>query len=505
MLGFTRLNRIYLATIFLFFIVTVFGVERNITFAFTTNFRSQLTPIDSDSGSLGGSVRASRLIRDLRLRSDRFILLDGGNHFGGFQYSFGGGIPEVELMNLDRYDAMLLGAEELAMGEDYLDKWAHLARFPIVLSNLIAPPQCKICRHVVSYTTTERGGLIVGIFGILSPETPARPYGVVELEEDIIAVVRQTVDILDEKCDVIVLLSQLGPEDNISIASSICEIDLIISGEWHSYEDEPIVIRNERGCCTIIGCACERGAMLGILGSTWSESDELIDYRWSSQYLDEKISPDQNAFDIVESFTKSLPQPETLFVITSELDARDAILATGESNFGNLLTDALLHNHPEADVALVPAGSIFGDQIIPIGPVTDIDILDLLPYNEQTAILTIDGLTLSLILNKSVNFIGLIHGGFLQVGGVSIQIDTSHYSDGEPFSISEIFIMGKKLNPKAEYIIATTDFVADGGFGYSELEDITYKTGQPIAELLIDYLKDNVVIPRFEDRIRIAP
>jgi 5'-nucleotidase len=497
---------------------SVLGTEHSITFAFTTNFNSQSTPMEDDSGSTGGAARLSKAVRDLRLREDRFILLDTGDHFAGANYAAFDGAPGVESMNRMRYDAMLLGKEELAMGEERLDNIGRLARFPIVLSNIIAPPQCKTCRHVVQYTTTERSGIIVGVFGIL-PSKLAREGRVIdqiELEEDLYTTARQTVEILGEKCDIIVMLSQLDMEDNIMLAEGICDIDLIISSKSENCFGDPIEVTGEDGCNTPIFRTCGRGAMLGVILTKWNDIGIMTSYSWQPIAIDESISPDPEIYEIVAGYMDSLAPPETLETIETELDARYVILNSGESNAGNLVCDAIFKAYPDADMAILPAGTFFGDRIIPPGPLTDRDIRDMIPYGDRAVVVKISGAVLKKTLERAAFFLGGRFGGFLQIAGARVIIDKSKgiqtiEDDGTGIikkgnAVREFRVGLEKIESDREYTVVTSDFLARGGFGYPWMSDVRSERGRPIDDIVIDYLRgDGAKVPPFEDRILIIP
>ena len=486
-----------------------FAAEANITFAFTTNFYSQLEPMEGDSGSVGGAARLSKEIRELRLSEDRFILLDTGNHFAGYIYGRFGGRPDVDLMNLMHYDAMLLGEEEIAMGEELFDNWGHIARFPIVASNLVAPPQCKVCRHLVPYTTTERSGIIVGVFGLLPPELgrDGRVIDEIEVEDDLLAAARQTVDILLEKCDIIVMLSQLDIEDDISIAEQVCDIDLIVSSEWGDYRGEPMLIRGDEGCNTIIGCSDGRGAMLGVLRTSWDAAGIMVSHSWEPVAIDDRVSPDPVAYGIVEAYMDSLAPAETLASMASDLDARDILLCSGESNAGNLVCDAMLDAYPDADLALLSAGSIFGNRIIS-GSLTDRDIKDMLPYGEDAVVMSMTGAALKRCFERSASCIGDRFGCFLQIAGGRVVIDTSRTMqllDEGGSAVVECRIGSDEIDPEKEYTVVTGDFLARGGGGYFWMKGVPNRRGKPLSDIVVEYLRRGGAIPEFEDRIRIIP
>lgn len=491
--------------------------QDNITFAFTSNFQSQLEPIIEDGYEYGGAARMSSAIRNLRLTSDRFILLDTGNHFAGRFYREYRGIPEVELMNEFRYDAMMVGATELSMGEDFFDNWAKFARFPLILSDLIAPPQCKVCRHIISYTSIERVGLTVGIFALQSPEL--EEYGRlpdrIGVDQDYIAVAREMVSILNEKCDIIVLLSQLDIERNVKLADEVCEIDLIVVNSWAGYADQPMVIENETGCITIIGYAGNRGRKLGVIKTTWDELGNLEDFLWQPITLSDSIPLDPKVHEMVQAYAEK-EDAVSIGVTKVELDGREAVVNTAESNLGNLIADAAMSAFPGADIALIPGGSIYGNRIIEPGNITDVMIREILPYGEHAVLMEVEGEILEKIMERSVCNIENAFGGFMQLAGASIEVDTSRDAQCINIAVEEVEkeghrirsfrINGEKFDDDDTYSIVTTDFVSNGGFGYYWLAEKSHISGRKLSEIIIDYIsKNSPVSSQYEGRIVIEP
>jgi len=497
---------------------TLVVADNNITFAFTSNYFSRLEPIEENDTILGGAARLSSAIRNLRLTSDRFILMDTGNHFAGRFYREYRGEPEIELMNKFRYDAMAIGETELSMDEDILDNWARLARFQLLLSNAIVPPQCKICRHTVSYTVIDRVGLTVGVFALLPPELKlsGRIPDWVEIDKEYIFVAREMVSILTEKCDIVVVLSQLDIERNIQLANEVCEIDLIITSSWAGYEDEPIVIKSESGCITILGCGETRGTKLGVLKTTWDDLGNLLDFNWGPIKLDNSIALDPEIHATVKSYFGHDSKIRAIGRSSVELDGRDFVLRGAESNLGNLVADAMLDNFPNADIALFPGGSIWSDRIIEPGNITNLDIQELLPYDEDAVVVEVDGKTLNLILEHSVSNIDKSFGGFFQLSGAIVEFDTSRTpqefgaSLGEIISngsrVRKLIIGGEELNERKSYRVVTTDFIASGGYDYFWLEELEIVPGKELTQVVIDYIRINSPITvQFEDRIVIEP
>ena len=67
---------------------------------------------------------------------------------------------------------------------------------------------------------------------------------------------------------------------------------------------------------------------------------------------------------------------------TVELDARSAIGRRQETNVGNFITDAF-RAATRSDVGLMNGGSIRADEIIRPGPLTERDVLSILPFKNK--------------------------------------------------------------------------------------------------------------------------
>lgn len=493
----------------------------NITFAFTTDYRSQIfEQVDESSGDIiGGAARLGSVVKHLRLHSDRFIFLDSGNHFAGYLYNKFDGALEIELMNNFRYDAMALGPTELSISEDVFDSWARLARFPILLSNYTAPPQCKFCRHIQTYSIQERSGLIIGIFSLVAPNSYLTYHisPTIEIPSDPINDARAIVDVISEKCDIIVLLSHLDTETNMQIAREVCDIDLIICNQWGMLPDKPIEISESEGCKTVIAGIDERSSAIGVLNSSWDRNKQIVDYQWQSIALVDSIPLDGATHDIVETYRDKLPQPEIIGSTHVELDGRNAILRGSESNLGNLIADAMASYYPEADFALFPAGIIYGNSIIQPRPLTDIMIDELLPYNDKITLIELTGEELKRTLERSACCMDISYGGFLQFSKqIQIEIDTSkspqkidlteHKIVSKGSRVRKFLIDGSKIEDETTYKIASADFLSKGGYGYFWLQTPTFNTSITVAEVLKDYVRENSPITtQFEKRILVVP
>ena len=101
-------------------------------------------------------------LRDkLEKEGDGLLILDGGNFFQGSPVGLvDGGKSIIEWMNLIGYDAITLGPNDFALGENNILKLSELAEFPILSAN-------ANIKNTLPFIIKEIQGIDVGIIGIL--------------------------------------------------------------------------------------------------------------------------------------------------------------------------------------------------------------------------------------------------------------------------------------------------------------------------------------------------
>lgn len=118
---------------------------------------------------------------------------------------------------------------------------------------------------------------------------------------------------------------------------------------------------------------------------------------------------------------------ETLDVVigetATELDTRMFTSVSGETAFGNLLTDAM-REATGADIALFNSGGIRGDTIYPPGTrLTRKTVLNELPFGNKTVVLRLTGARVRGALENGVSRAPNGSGRFPQVLGLAFSFD----------------------------------------------------------------------------------
>jgi len=251
----------------------------------------------------GGLARRASAIQSTRTTSANVLLLDAGNALWNRRSPGDPAISKlmIEAMNLMGYDAMTIGDLDLQLGPEVLRERMAEASFPFLSANvtlagsgeLLAPP----------YVLRRFGAREVGIIGLTWDFGQQVPAGIGEqyilLEaEDVLA---RNVSELEEQTDIVIVLSNMGYEEDQHLSSLVPGIDLIVSSR--SRVPVPSGWRNEQ-TGTIVVEAGSQGIYLGRRhlhfdagGQVTEYSEELVvltpDYAGDPEML-ELLGGDRN-------------------------------------------------------------------------------------------------------------------------------------------------------------------------------------------------------------------
>jgi len=133
-------------------------------------------------------------------------------------------------MNLMDYDAMVIGDLDLHLGLDVLRQRMADAKFPILSANLMVAVENRLLAQ--PYTVLNMASHKVGIIGLtwdgISADDPSVKDRFLLLKADI--VLPQYVTEVSRQADIVILLSNMGFEEDQRLSSAVPGIDLIVGG-----------------------------------------------------------------------------------------------------------------------------------------------------------------------------------------------------------------------------------------------------------------------------------
>ena len=470
-------------------------------------------------GAIDGYAKAAALKKTYEGMGAYVLLMDAGDFIQGDPtVSTSEGATAVELMNLAGYDVAAPGNHEFDYGYANLKALASEADFPIVAANVLYGGKAAFNDNV---TFTSPDGTKIGVFGLDTPETatkahPAKIKGVTFLADDeLFACAQEQVNELEaEGCDIIVCLGHLGIDDestgnrSMDLLEEVDGIDLFIDGHSHSDLDDIAGAVGE-SCMVNDTILTSTGTKFENIGLVVI-SDGVMEAT-AIPTADITVKPDGTVADRAAAIQKAVDDEYgVVFAKTEvELNGVKAEVRTGETNLGNLITDALVWGAAEAgtkvDAAVTNGGGIRAS--ISKGNITKKDINTVLPFGNTLSIVKVTGAELLEALEASTYCTPETIGGFPHVSGIVFTVDTGKvYDQGEqypgstyygPKSIQRVSIQsvgGKAFDPNATYTIATNDFMAAGGDTYYAFKtaSVNYDLGVPMDEVVMEYVTEEL-------------
>jgi 2',3'-cyclic-nucleotide 2'-phosphodiesterase/3'-nucleotidase/5'-nucleotidase len=476
----------------------------------------------------------SRVRRDFR----NSLLLDAGDVLTGTLYSSKyKGMADVDFMNTLGYDAMCTGNHEFDNGPEGLAAFVKGARFPVLNANFdfSADPSLKglssqdigeagqagAAGRIFPAVLISAGGEKIGVIGVTTETTKesSSPGKSIQIESAAAAVENSANRLMRKGINKVIVLSHLGWDQDLKLASAAGGIDVVVGGHTHTKPDTyPAVVNGKDGPVLVVQ-ANEYGRYLGVLTVTFDDrgivipaqsNGELIDVTAKDQ-SDFKFGEDDTARAKLARYSKALEQIRSDVVAEASValeGARD-IIRTRETNLGNLVADSMLEKAAPygASVAIVNGGGVRSS--LKKGPISVGDVITVLPFNSYLMVAELTGEQIVEALENGVSQVETKAGRFPQVAGLRYGFDPSR-----PAGKRIAFVLARDkdgyrpLDKVARYRVAATNFLVDGGDGYTMFKNASKITnlGHVDWEVLTDYLrKHSPVGPQVEDRITVAP
>ncbi len=290
------------------------------------------------------------------------------------------------------------------------------------------------------------------------------------------------------------------------MAEQLKGIDVIVGGHSHTKLEKPVKVKG-----TIIVQAWEHAKALGVLDLTIGEG-KIVGY---SGHLEE-IRPvdgreDKPVRKIVEKYRDQVDKAGDEIIGTSAADFRTDDVRKQETNLGDLIAD-IIRQVSGADAAVINGGGIRAG--IKKGEIRTKDVYAVLPFDTYIVAVRLSGRLIRETLEHGVSAVEKEEGRFPQVSGLMFAYSVS----APPGSrVKEVMINGEPLDPDKEYVIATNDFMAAGGDGYTTLgravsasgEHVTEcrivynDSGRQLRDVIVEYIKEHREIsPVADDRIK---
>jgi 2',3'-cyclic-nucleotide 2'-phosphodiesterase (5'-nucleotidase family) len=198
------------------------------------------------------------------------------------------GKSSIDSMNLMGYDAMALGEGDLAqLGVKAIRQRMEEASFPFLSANVYVTETGELLAQ--PYLVQEMGGQRVAIIGLTGmAQVPG-----IEIR-DPLATVREIVDQVRPRADILILLSHAGLETNRQIAREVPEIHVIISGGGQVLTSSPdALVDGPPVVHADVPSPGHAGRRIGLGVWSFDDSGKLVEQRWQNLALTPEIADDQ--------------------------------------------------------------------------------------------------------------------------------------------------------------------------------------------------------------------
>lgn len=476
-----------------------------VTLLHFNDFHGHLLPDPPDKAgpSTGGLARMATLVDQTRKWNDAHnvptLLLNAGDVLQGTPLStVYRGEPDFTCLNMMRVDSMTLGNHEFDFGLDNLLVRMAQAQFPLRTANVYrgqSPVSNGQMLTGTGITIKRLGSEMAAIVGLTTPETKVESaaQNVAEIDfRDAAQTMREQIARLPEQVGLIIALTHMGLPADIKLAQDVPEIDVIIGGHSHSALQAPRVVGQ-----TLI---CQAGGYSAYLGQldAFVEDGQIVRHRGFLRPVNETVPERKDVAAVIKQYADKLEKQMSQVVgeAAVALNGDRTAVRSRETNLGNLVADAM-RERGEADLALVNGGGIRAG--MDAGPITLGELLTVLPFNNELVTMELTGAQVKQILDmNAANARNEDNGGFLQVSGVSFAVRGG--------SAADVKVGDKPLQDDKTYKVATVDFLATGGNGYTPFTQgqNLRMVGVLLSQLVLDYLAAHKpVAPQVEGRIRI--
>lgn len=481
---------------------------------------------------LGGMARLKTALDEVRGREKNVLTLHAGDAVQGTLYfNVFAGAAEFDFLNALDIDAMCLGNHEFDRGAAQLGRMLALARFPVLAANIDATQEPALAGRIGSYVirefTTPGGMERVGVIGATTTATPLMTMDVGRARFlDPAPAIRAAVDELAARgVNKIVLLSHNGYDVDQELARSVPGLDVIVGGHTHTLLGDgaalgalgltpagpyPTLAKGPQGETVLVVQAWKWGEALGALSVHFDAAGRVTGHSAAPELLVSEpfrvgpfaidpSSEDGRAIRAAieasgvarvgqgdpEFLARLAPYAEKIAAFqNAPLGAtagKDMLRGTA-TDPGPLVADAYLAKVPGAQIALVGAGGIRRD--ILAGPLTQGQVMGVLPFGNTLVTLDVTGAQLKDALEDAVEFrlttrppennnprkLVIIHTaglGYvirpLQPKGSRIAALTLRLPGGA----------SAPLDLAATYRLVTNSFLASGGDGLGTLKNAT--------------------------------
>ncbi|TGT47008.1 LysM peptidoglycan-binding domain-containing protein [Mesorhizobium sp. M4B.F.Ca.ET.169.01.1.1] len=472
---------------------------------------------------VGGAGRLVTAIAQERkkLEGQNVLLLNAGDSFqGSLFYITYKGAAEEEFLNQIKPDAVTLGNHEFADGETALVPYLDKAKFPVVSANVVANDKSGAAGKIKPSIVLEVGGQKIGIVGAVTNDTPelASPGPNIAIEDDVKSITAEVEKLKAQGVNKIIAVTHIGYNRERDVIAKIPGIDVVVGGHSHTLLSNtdpkaagpyPTMVDNPDGSKVPVVQAASYSKYLGEFKVVFDDNGVVKEASGDPIFLDKSITPDPAVLTRIKELGAPIEELKNKEVAetTKPIDGSRDNCRARECEMGNLVSDAILDRVKGQGVEIVISNGGGLRASIDQGTVTMGEVLTVLPFQNTLATFQISGKDLVAGLESGLSQIEDGAGRFPQVAGLKYSFDKSVAPNAGRVKSVEVMEGGAwaPINPDKDYMVATNNYVRQGGDGYkvfAEKAKNAYDYGPGLEQVVADYLgAHRPYTPKLDGRI----
>lgn len=486
----------------------------------TNDHHARIEPVFSGNNPVHGGVSRRKALIDKIRRETAMptLLVDAGDVFQGTLYfNQYNGMADLEFYNVMGYEAMAVGNHEFDKGPQALVDFITRAKFPVLSANIAVAAGNPLAGLIKPRTIIEKDGKKIGIFSLTPEDTGvlSNAGAGISFTSAIEAARQQVAALKAEGVFTIIALTHVGINVDRRIAREVGGMSLIIGGHSHTpmgpmnkvgTPPYPELIAGPDGKPVVVVTDWEWGRWLGDITVAFNAAGTVIDLQGNPTEVLPSLPVDQGFENRIAVFKGPIEELRARVVGSAavDLDGSRNNIRSRETNLGNLVAEAMLAKTRSAGatIAITNGGGIRAS--IPAGPVTVGQILEVLPFGNTLALVTLTGAQVIEALNNGVSQVESGAGRFPQIAGFRFTYDPSLPAASR---VTSVTIGGAPIDPNADYIVVTNNFMLTGGDGYSVFTRGRNQvdTGFILADVMEEYIAANSPVnPPVDGRIAVG-
>mgnify|MGYP006288536029 CR=1 FL=1 len=483
----SRLSRILVLLIVL--VSNLSASAQTVTSLHTNDMHAQFVPLpatwirDTPKPQIGGMVALDYFIQQQKQQYPNALVLDAGDITTGtllskieYKGALNGGF--VEMMNLIGYDAFTIGNHEFDDGQENLRHMMSLMEFDALSANLFLNDEPFV---PLAYNIYKVNGVQVGVIGLVLSDlenvTAKKALTGIKVK-DPIAMAQQVIDEIDAQTDLIVLLTHQGDDADRELADGVERADIIIGGHSHTR----LTTAEIRNGILIVQAGSKTRDLGRLTVSVAADTVSAFDFELMSTWVDSVKTPNPQMQTLVQKFDSQIKAKYGQPIGTLYTDWENS--NDDETGLGNFITDAM-RDYTGTEFALLNSGGI--RKSMAPGPVTKMDVMEILPFSNYMVTFECTGQELLSLLQNDIAGSIKNNYGLYQISGIHYAYSVDADDNATILSAS---VQGEAIQPNKIYRGTTVDFVMGRLQEHYTLQNVETDP-KLIADVVIEYIQQN--------------